>query len=126
MIKLKSEGSVRAPRRGARWLVLVLALVGGIIVGLAVERWRGGCALKSWKVEMAAKGEVLEPGVLWPTVPATSREFSNRLAQVMAKPLGGFSRYIGQMMGMVPEELGTCRRGSQETQPPLESKEATN
>jgi len=46
-------------------------------------------------------------------------EFSNRLAQVMAKPLGRLGIYAGQLTGMFAEDSGSCRRGSQESRPPL-------
>jgi hypothetical protein len=56
-----------------------------------------------------------------------SLEFSNRLAQVMGQLPTGLAHYAGMLRGIVPEQPGQDRRGSQETYPPMtQNRTATN
>src|SRR6266567_5693015 len=120
-MNIHNSGS-RGRRPVWRILRLLLALVASAAVILVAETWTGQWALRSWKRDMAAKGEVFDARTLWGTASTRSMEFSNRLAQVMAKPLGRLGIYAGQLSGIVTEDSGSYRRGSQEPRPPIQAK----
>lgn len=105
------------PRRNQP-LRLLLLLLAGLMVALVAERWRGQWALRSWKSEMAAKGEIFEAQRLWPPATEAHLEFSNRLAQAIGSLRGIPSDYAGQLSGIIVEQPGSYRRGSQEPRPP--------
>jgi hypothetical protein len=127
MIKLKSEleAPARTPRPSRRRYLprFLLLLVLVAVVALVVERWRGQWALKGWKRQMAANGEIFEAERLWPTPSAGSLEFSNRLSQVMGRLPPGLANYAAMLSGIVEERVGQYRRGSQERYPPMGQKE---
>ncbi len=121
MIKLKSE-LVPRPRRPSRRAVILGAILLALfllVLGLLVERWRGQYALSRWKDRMTSQGEIFEAGRLWPQPTAQSRAFSNQLRQAIGQLPAGFSRYAGLMSGIVVQEPGLARRGSQEPSPVL-------
>jgi hypothetical protein len=120
MIKLKSETEKPSRRRYLPRFLLLLVLIA--VVALVIERWRGQWALKGWKRQMAANGEIFEAERLWPTPSARSLEFSNRLAQVMGQLPPGLANYAGMLSGIVQEQPGQNRRGSQQRYPPMTQK----
>ena len=125
MIKLKSD--IETPRRQRHYSRLLVLLVLVPVAALVIERWRGQWALKVWKRQMAAKGEIFEAERLWPTPSPRSLEFSNRLAQVMGQLLTRLAHYAGMLRGIVQEQPGLDRRGSQEPYPPTtQNRTATN
>jgi hypothetical protein len=94
-------------------LVLVVA------AALLVERWRGQWALSRWKQRMAAKGEIFEANRIWPQPSARGQAFSNQLHCTVEQLPQGLNRYAGQISGIVVQEPGVGRRGSQEPSPTL-------
>jgi hypothetical protein len=120
MINLKSE--TETPPRRSRLPRLFVLLVLVAVVALVIERWRGQWALKSWKSHMAAQGEIFDAKRLWPPSSARSLEFSNRLAQVIRELPPRLASYAGQLSGIVQEQPGQGRRGSQEPYPPMAQK----
>jgi hypothetical protein len=117
---LKSETETQSRRSRLPWLLALLVLVAG--VALVVELWRGQWALKSWKRHMEAQGEIFEAKRLWPPPSARNWEFSNRLAQVIRELPPRLANYAGQLSGIVQEQPGQGRRGSQEPYPPMAQK----
>jgi hypothetical protein len=117
MIRVKSD--IETPRRQRRYSRLLVLLVLVPVAALVIERWRGQWALKVWKRHMAAKGELFEAERLWPTPSPGSLEFSNRLAQVIEQLPTGLAHYAGMLRGIVQEQPGQDRRGSQEPYPPM-------
>ena len=117
MIKLKSESN-RATRSCRPLRLIFLLLILGVLIVVVTERWRGQWALRRWKNEMAAKGEVFEAQRLWPPASSVNVEFSKRLAQLTGAVRGGLDGYSGSLLGIVMEPTGQYRRGSQEPRPP--------
>jgi hypothetical protein len=106
--------------RRSRWrrfgrLCLIVAVIG--IGLLLIERWRGQWALRSWKREMEAKGEVFDAERFWPAKSEAAVEFSNQLARAVAQLPFEFRVYGSRMSGMVHAGGGQARRGSQELLP---------
>ena len=101
------------PRRH-RLFSVVLLLVLLVLAALLVERWRGQWALSRWKHRMAEKGEVFEASRIWPQPSARGLAFSNQLHCAVAQLPQGLNRYAGQISGIVVQEPGVGRRGSQE------------
>jgi hypothetical protein len=125
MNKLQSQ--TRGLQRFWHVLRLLLALIVVLVVLVLLgERWRGQWALKTWKEGMAARDEVFEPTKFWPPISARSREFSNDLALAVGGRSGRLGHYAGELEGMVMEQPGVCRRGSQEPSPPLSANSSTN
>ena len=120
VIKLRAALETRplAPRRYRLFRVVFLLVLAGL-AALLVERWRGQLALSLWKHRMAAKGEVFEVSRIWPQPSAQGRAFSNQLDCAVAQLPQGLSQYAGQISGIVVEEPGVGRRGSQEPSPNL-------
>jgi hypothetical protein len=106
----------------AKYLKHLLILLLVVLAVLVLERWRGQRSLKLWKREMAARGEIFEPTRLWPPPSARSLEFSNRLAQVLRELPPRLANYAGQLSGIVQEQPGQARPGSQEPSLPLAQK----
>jgi hypothetical protein len=119
MIKLKFQAETPAPSRRHRPALLLLLLVLVPVLALVGERWRGQWALKSWKRQMMAKGEIFDAKQLWPPPSPKSQEFSNRLARVTEQLPRRLSNYAGQMSGIVLEKPGAGRRGSQAMEPQM-------
>lgn len=115
MIKLKSQ-SVNQRRRHPilRVVLLVFLVVFGLLLA---ERWRGQWALSRWKQQMIAKGEIFEANRIWPRPSAQSLVFSNELQRAVGQLPSGLSRFAGQISGIVVQEPGMARRGSQEPSP---------
>ncbi len=90
-----------------------------VLLALLAERWRGQWALNRWKQRMAARGEVFEASRIWPPPSPRGREFSNALFRAVSQIPSGLSRYSGQLAGIVVQQPGLSRRGSQEPNPPL-------
>ena len=67
---------------------------------------------------MAAQGEVLEVSRLWPQPSPQGAAFSNQLQQAVAQLPQGLNRYAGLVSGIVVQEPGIGRRGSQQAIPP--------
>jgi len=116
MIKLTSPSKQAA--RGNRRVRLFVCLLMGLSLALVTERLRGQWTLKSWKSRMAAKGELFEAPRLWPPASAANAAFSNGLAQATGDLRGRLADYAGQLSGIIGEQPGTYRRGSQEPRPP--------
>jgi hypothetical protein len=120
MVKLKSETHKLSRRR--RFLSVLILMVLVVVGTLVVERWRGQWALKGWKRQMAAKGEIFDAERLWPPFSARSLAFSNRLAQAIGQLPPRLASYAGLLSGIVQEQPGQARRGSQERYPPMAQK----
>src|SRR5258705_4879754 len=125
MTTLTSLKSQRPSRTRCCARFVVILFVSGSVLLLA-ERWRGQWALSAWKRQMAAKGEILEATRLWPAPSLASVEFSNQMAKAIQELPPGLGKYAGQLSGILQEEPGKCRRGSQELLPPLTQKNSTN
>src|SRR4051812_37538312 len=97
-------------RRPFRMFFLLTLLFAAVLV---IERWRGQWALKRWKQQMAARGEVFEVTRLWPAASADAVQFSNRLHQLAGRPRSGLGAYAGRIPAIVAGEPGKFRRGSQ-------------
>jgi hypothetical protein len=110
-------------RRCSR-LVVVLLLVASAL--LLAERWRGQWRLGSWKRQMRAKGEIFDAKRLWPSPSPAGVVFSNQFAQAIRQLPPGFWKYAGALSGIVQEDTGKFRRGSQEPLPPMTQKRPTN
>jgi hypothetical protein len=117
MIKLKSETVTQSRRSRFPRLFVLLVLVA--VMALVIERWRGQWALKSWKRQMVATGEIFDAKRLWPPLSARSAEFSSQLAEASARLPQRLGNYRGQLSGIATEKPGRYRRGSQEPRPPL-------
>jgi hypothetical protein len=125
MIKLTSD--TEAPSRRCRLPRLFVLLVLVAVVALVGERWRGQWALSRWKHRMAAKGELFEPSRIWPQPSAQGLAFSNELHRAVAQFPPGLNLYAGLISGIVLQEPGMGRRGSQEPSPALNpSRDGTN
>ena len=74
---------------------------------------------------MEAEGEIFDARRLWPPPSPESLEFSNRLAQEMGQLPTGLANYAGMLSGIVPDQPGYVRRGSQEQYPPISQKRAS-
>jgi hypothetical protein len=120
MIRLKSE--TETPSRRSRLPRLFVLLVLVAVVALVVERWRGQWALKNWKRHMAAKGEIFDAKRLWPPPSARSLEFSNRLAKAIRELPPRLANCADLLSGIVQEQSGQGRPGSQEPYPPMAQK----
>ena len=117
MIRLTSELRPRPSRHPLRRLGLLLVLV--VFAILLLEKCLGHWALSRWKSRMAAQGEIFEADRLWPQPTAQGRAFSNQLQQAIAQLHPGLNRYAGLVSGIVVQEPGLARRGSQEPSPVL-------
>ncbi len=119
MIGTSANAGIPALSRARRRLrqLGVLLVVG--VVTLSVEHWRGQKALRSWKARMTAQGEFIDAGKLWPRASASNRAFSNELAQATHALPEALHKYAGMLSGVVQDETGQTRRGSQEPRPPL-------
>ena len=101
-------------RSAARLLgILILALTGALVA----ERWRGQYALRSWLEQRAEQGESLNPTVLWPTPDERARKFQSALSEATRQLPAELVTYAGRTSGMVPDQPGRARRGSQEPRP---------
>jgi len=117
VIRLKSEWETRPGRN--RWLRRVCLSALLVLTILLAERWRGYFALSRWKHRMAAKGEIFQPNRIWPQPSSRGLAFSNELQQAVAQLPPGLDRYSGRISGMLVQEPGLARRGSQESNPYL-------
>ena len=125
MIKLKSE--TETPSRRSRLPRLFVLLVLVVFAILLLEKCLGHWALSRWKSRMAAQGEIFEADRLWPQPTAQGRAFSNQMQQAIAQLHPGLNRYAGLVSGIVVQEPGLARRGSQEPSPVLNpSRDETN
>ena len=76
-------------------------------------------ALKSWKRQITAKGEIFDAKRIWPPPSARGRKFSNQLAQAIRGLPPRLANYAGLLSGIMPVQPGQGRRGSQEPTPPM-------
>lgn len=97
-------------------LLFLLPLV--TLVTWFMEPWRGERALRTWKSEMTAQGEILDPNKLWPAPVPSSREFSHQLAEVVKGLPNSLTTFPG-LSGLSQDESGRPSRGSKQARPPL-------
>jgi hypothetical protein len=102
-------------RRFAQLLFLLLLMT---LAALFVEHWRGERALRAWKNEMMAQGEILDPTRLWPAPVPSSREFSNQLAGAVGRMPRSLAPFAGYLAGLSVNEAGRPGRGSKQARPP--------
>jgi hypothetical protein len=102
-------------RRLAQLLFLLLLVT---LAALFVEHWRGERALREWKNEMAARGEIFDPNQLWPAPDPASREFPKRLTEAVGR-LPKSLTFAGYLVGLSVDESGRPSRGSKQARPPL-------
>jgi hypothetical protein len=88
-----------------------------VLAGLMLERLRGQYDLSRFKKQMTAKGEIFEANRLWPQPSAQGLAFSNEMRQAIAQLPPGLNRYAGSLSGIVLQEPGLARRGSQQPKP---------
>jgi hypothetical protein len=124
MLKLTPQAQRPSSRHRGFGLLLLMILVASAT--LLIERFGGQLALRSWQSGMEAKGEVFDPHHLWPVASTASLQFSNNLAQAVSKLPRRLSVYAGPLSGIVPDEAGIARRGSQEAQIPLPTSAGPN
>src|SRR5262245_36951090 len=104
--------------------VLLLSLL-VIMVALLVELFRGQWALYRWKNEMTARGEVFEAAALWPPESDADLEFSNQMTEAVSKLPPRLRYYSSLIAGIVTNQPGQFRRGSQEPRPRLWNRDDT-
>lgn len=76
-------------------------------------------ALRAWKTEMTAQGEILDPNKPWPAPAPSSREFSNQLAEAVGRLPKSLTKFADSLSGLSQDELGRPSRGSKQARPPL-------
>ena len=103
-------------RRRLTQLVFVLLLL--TLATLFIEHWRGERALRAWKIEMTARGEIFNPNQLWPATVSSGGEFSDQLAGAVDRLPQRLDKFAGILAGLSQDELGRPRRGSKEDRPP--------
>ena len=103
-------------RRRLAQLALVLLLL--TLATLFIEHWRGERALRAWKIEMTARGEIFNPNQLWPATVSSGGEFSDQLAGAVDRLPQSLDKFSGILAGLSQDELGRPRRGSKEDRPP--------
>ncbi len=96
--------------------MVFLLLVSAVLFG---ERWVEHRRLCGWKERMAARGEVFDASKVWPRPSTEGTAFSNQLQRVTGQLPPGLSHYAGFISGIVVQEPGIARRGSQEPTPVL-------
>src|SRR6185436_289635 len=105
--------------RKRRLIQLLFLLLLATLAALSIEHWRGERALRAWKNEMTAQGEILDPNKLWPAPVPSSREFSNQLAAAVARLPKSLTKFAGRLSGLSQDESGRPSRGSKQARPPL-------
>jgi hypothetical protein len=121
---LKSDSHRARRRRISRGILLLLVLA---VAALVTERLRGQRALKRWKDQMVAKGQKFDVSDLWPAPNPVSTTFSNQFAKATEFRNGKLREFAGSISGMVTNEHGGFRRGSQESRPQIAyQKNSTN
>ncbi len=103
-----------------RWCrVLRLPAILAIVAfgALLAERWRGHHALRSWMEQRTEQGESLNLTVLWPKPDERARKFQSDLSEATRQLPAELVTYSGRTSGMVPDQPGRARRGSQEPRP---------
>src|SRR6185436_4498074 len=111
------EPEIKVVSRKKRLLQLFALLVIGAVAALAFEHWRGERALRTWKNQMIARGEIFDAAKLWPTPSADAPAFSNQLAAALQQLPKGLEKFSGYVSGLATEESGRACRGSQQAQP---------
>ena len=114
MIRFKSEMPPPPRLHRVWWLLPLLLLVP--VAALIEEHWRGHWELESWKHNMMAKGEILDPAKLWPPLDPDSMEFSNLLGGVVYG-LPDKLKFYGGSLAIIVDGSGQMYRGSQESRP---------
>jgi hypothetical protein len=104
-------------KRRLAQLILLLLLV--TLAALFVEHWRGERALRAWKSEITAQGEIFDPNKLWPAPDPASREFPNRLTEAVGRLPKTLGKFQGMLSGLRLDESGRPIRGSKQARPPL-------
>lgn len=110
-----SPSSVKHRWRRVLRLPAILAIV--VFGALVAERWRGHHALRSWLEQRTEQGESLNPTVLWPKPDERARKFQSDLSEATRQLPAELVTYSGRTSGMVPDQPGRARRGSQEPRP---------
>jgi hypothetical protein len=107
---------VSRPRRLARLIFFLLFVA---LAALFVEHWRGERALRAWKNEMTAQGEIFDPNKLWPAPDPDGRKFSEQLAEAEGRLPKNLTKFAGLLAGLNVDESGRPSRGSQQVSPPF-------
>ncbi len=98
---------------------LVLLLFLATLAVLFIEHFRGERALAAWTSEMTARGEIFDANKLWPAPDPASREFSNQLAEAVARLPKRLDKFRGSLAGLSLDESGRPGRGSKQAHPPF-------
>ena len=113
----EAERAPVSPMRRVAKLILFLLFV--MFAALFIEHWRGERALRTWRNEITAQGEILDPNKLWPAPVPSSRELSNHLAEAVKNLPKSLTGFTGRLSGLSQDELGRPSRGSKQARPPL-------
>jgi len=101
------------------------SVVSGSVLLLA-ERWRGQWALRRLETPNGSERRDSRSHTLWPAPSFASVEFSNQMAKAIQELPPGLGNTQASFSGILQEEPGKCRRGSQELLPPLTAEKPTN
>src|SRR5260221_4110304 len=112
----EAEHAPAPPSRRVETLIIFLLLV---LWALFIEHWRGERALRTWRNDVTAHGEILDPNKLWPAPVPSSRELSNHLAEAVRSLPKSLTKFAGRLSGLSQDELGRPSRGSKQARPPL-------
>lgn len=105
--------------RRRRWARLIFLLLVAALAALFIEHWRGERALRKWKGEMVARGEIFDPKKFWPAPDPDGRAFSDQLAEAAERLPTNLTKFAGILAGLNLDELGLASRGSQHASPPF-------
>lgn len=105
--------------RRRRWAQLVCVLLLMTLAALFIEHWRGERALRAWKNEMTARGEIFDPHRLWPVPDASVREFPKQLAGAVDRLPPSLGKFAGHLAGLSQDDQERPARGSKQAHPPF-------
>ena len=111
------EPEVKNVSRKRRFFQLLAILVLGVVAALLVEHWRGERALRAWKEQKLAAGEIFDPVKLWPAPSTNAALFSNQMATALAQMPKGLERFAGYVSGWSSDESGLVSRGTGQAKP---------
>ena len=112
--------------RKRRWSQLLSFLLLVTLTALFVEHWRGERALRAWKRQVTAQGEIFDPTKIWPASNLANREFSNQLAQAVGKLPESLNKFAGLLAGLHLDGTGRADRGSKQASPTLSYEQNTS
>lgn len=108
---------IKVVSRKRRLFQLFAILMLGAIAALVFEHWRGERALRVWKAQKLAQGEIFEPAKLWPVPSGKGALFSNQMSAALAQIPKSFERFAGYVGGLSVDEAGLPSRASRRAQP---------